>query len=228
MLVRRPPAFQYPRCPEGTPAEHLEINKTSRRPAKLIRPSRIDSRPTIRCDKTALTSKHRSDPRQRVEGRQRAHGGPLHDDVPGIAREGRARGRRLGRARDKPGGNCRVVVSALRPGAVHALGRTVSGPDHAVSGAGQPVDDMPDAAIRGHPTATRVGHRRPPLVQQPPQADTTVCAPAVLNMYAARMARFVGHDHPAAASSTHDTSSRIHQLTVGVDHRRRDRSRTDA
>jgi hypothetical protein len=84
------------------------------------------------------------------------------------------------------------------------------------------------AADRGHPIATGVGYGYPSFVQQPPQLDTAVSAPAVLNIDAARMTRFAGYDHHAAASCTRDTSSRIHKPTVSSHHGGRDRCRMDA
>ena len=75
---------------------------------------------------------------------------------------------------------------------------------------------MPGPARRGHPAATYVGNRHPPLIQQPPQPDTAICTPTMLSMDAARMSRLIGYDHRAAAPSAHDTSNRIHALTVEV------------
>jgi hypothetical protein len=75
------------------------------------------------------------------------------------------------------------------------------------------------------PKTTRVGHRHPSLIQQPPQPDTANRAAAVLNMHAARMRRLIAYNYQATAPCTHDTSSRIHQPTVSVDHGKRDRCR---
>lgn len=128
-----------------------------------------------------------------------------------------------------PAVRCAVIgASASRSGAVGAQGWTIAWPLRAVRRARQPANGVPGAAVRGHPTATRVGHRHPSLIQQPPLPDTAICAPAVLNMYATRMGRLIGKDHQAAAPCTDDTSSRIHKPTVSVQRCHRDRCRMDA
>jgi len=45
----------------------------------------------------------------------------------------------------------------------------------------------------------------------------------MLNMHAARMGRVIACNYQATAPCTRDTSSRIHQPTVSVDHGKRDR-----
>ena len=83
---------------------------------------------------------------------------------------------------------------------------------------------MPGGRGRSGPTPTRAGHRYVQLIQQPPQPHTAICAPAMLDVDAARMARLIGDDHHATAPGTHGISNRIHEDNLGAPHDRRERS----
>jgi hypothetical protein len=111
------------------------------------------------------------------------------------------------------------------PGAVGAPGGAVAGACCSLREMRCPVGRIPDTGGCGHPLAERIGDGHPVFVQQPPQRDVALGAPAELDDDAARMGRLAEDGDVTAARCTYNTSSRIHAATVSVGHGERDRCR---